>query len=65
MIIYDLTPKNSQVLQKRTVAFLIDRRDYQSYRALSILADMVKLGRLPEKGYMYTEINIKAKYNLN
>lgn len=66
VIIYDLTPKNERALQEGTVDFLIDQEGYdQGYRALTILADMVRLGRLPEKEYMYTEINIKTKYNLN
>lgn len=66
VIIYDLTPKNEKTLQEGTVDFLIDQEGYdQGYRALTILADLLKWGRQPEKEYMYTEINIKTKYNLS
>lgn len=66
VIIYDLTPKNEKALMEGTVDFLIDQEGYdQGYRALSILADILERGRQPEKEYMYTEINIKTKYNLN
>ena len=65
VIIYDLTPKNEKALLEGTVDFLIDQEGYdQGYRALSILSDMLRRGRMPEKEYMYTEINIKTKYNL-
>lgn len=66
VIIYDLTPKNEKALMEGTVDFLIDQEGYeQGYRALSILSDMLKKGRGPEREYMYTEIRIKTKYNLN
>ena len=66
VIIYDLTPKNEKALLEDTVDFLIDQEGYdQGYRALSILSDLLRRGRMPEKEYMYTEINIKTKYNLN
>ena len=65
VIIYDLTPKNEKALLEDTVDFLIDQEGYdQGYRALSILSDLLRRGRMPEKEYMYTEINIKTKYNL-
>ena len=65
VIIYDLTPKNEKALLEGTVDFLIDQEGYdQGYRALSILSDMLRRGRMPEKECMYTEINIKTKYNL-
>ena len=65
VIIYDLTPKNKNALLEGTVAFLIDQEGYeQGYRALTILEDMIKRGISPENEYMYTEINIKTKYNV-
>ena len=65
VIIYDLTPKNEKALLEGTVDFLIDQEGYdQGYRALSILSVMLRRGRMPEKEYMYTEINIKTKYKL-
>lgn len=65
VIIYDLTPKNEKALREGTVDFLIDQEGYeQGYRALSILADILRWDKEPDKEYMYTEINIKNKYNL-
>lgn len=65
VIIYDLTPKNEKALSEGSVDFLIDQEGYdQGYRALSILADILTDKKMPEKEYMYTEINIKTKYNI-
>ena len=65
VIIYDLTPKNKNALLEGTVDFLIDQEGYeQGYRALTILEDIIKRGNSPENEYMYTEINIKTKYNV-
>lgn len=65
VIIYDLTPRNVQALTEGTVDFLIDQEGYeQGYRAPLLLADLVTKGVKPEKEFMYTEINIKTKYNL-
>ena len=65
VIIYDLTPKNKNALLEGTVDFLIDQEGYeQGYRALNILEDIIKRGNSPENEYMYTEINIKTKYNV-
>lgn len=65
VIIYDMTPKNEKAIQEGTVDFIIDQEGFdQGYRALSILADILRKGKMPEKEYMYTEINIKTKYNL-
>lgn len=65
VIIYDLTPKNEKALREDTVDFLIDQEGYdQGYRALSILSDILRLDKQPEREYMYTEISIKTKYNL-
>ena len=65
VIIYDLTPKNEKALLDGSVDFLIDQEGYdQGYRALSILGDILTEKKMPEKEYMYTEINIKTKYNI-
>lgn len=65
VIIYDLTPQNVEALKDGTVDFLIDQEGYeQGYRAPLLLADLVTKGVEPEMEYMYTEINIKTKYNL-
>lgn len=65
VIIYDRTPYNERALNEGTVDFLIDQEAYeQSYRALELLAGLLKQGKEPESEYMYTEISIKTKYNL-
>lgn len=66
VIIYDLTPKNEKALLEGTVDFLIDQEGYdQGYKALSMLSDLLRRGRQPDKEFMYTEINIKTRYTLN
>lgn len=65
VIIYDRTPYNERALNEGTVDFLIDQEAYeQGYRALVLLAKLLKQGKAPESEYMYTEISIKTKYNL-
>ena len=65
VIIYDRTPYNERALNDGTVDFLIDQEAYeQGYRALGLLARLLKQGKEPESEYMYTEISIKTKYNL-
>lgn len=65
VIIYDRTPYNERALNEGTVDFLIDQEAYeQGYRALGLLARLLKQGKEPESEYMYTEISIKTKYNL-
>lgn len=65
VILYDLTPKNVRYLQEGIVDFLIDQEGYtQGYRAISLLADKLRWNKNPEREHMYTEINIKTKYNL-
>lgn len=65
VIIYDLTPKNETLLREDVADFLIDQEGYtQGHRPLYVLADMIQRGEEPESEYMYTDINIKTKYNL-
>lgn len=65
VIIYDRTPYNERALKEGTVDFLIDQEAYeQGYRALVLLARLLKQGKPPESEYMYTQINIKTRYNL-
>lgn len=64
-IIYDLTPKNKVVLEKNVADFLIDQNGYvQGYEPPIILAGILLKKRFPEREYLYTDINIKTKYNL-
>lgn len=65
VIVYDLTPRNVKALQDDVVDFLIDQDGYvQGYRPPFILTDMILKGQKPEKEFVYTDINIKTKYNI-
>ena len=60
-----MTPKNITLLQDGLADFLIDQDGYQQgYQALSMLADQLQWGKVPEQEYLYTEIRIKTKYNI-
>lgn len=65
VIIYDQTPKNEKAMKEGTADFLIDQNGFfQGYRPLYILANMLLKNITPEEEYLFTEINIKTKYNL-
>ncbi len=65
VILYDLTPKNRRYLEEGTADFLIDQEGYeQGYQAVSLLADLLRWDRKPEEPFIYTNINIKTRYNL-
>ncbi|MGN0159037.1 MAG: LacI family DNA-binding transcriptional regulator [Brotaphodocola sp.] len=65
VIIYDQTPKNEKAIKEGTVDFLIDQNGFvQGYRPLYILTNMLAKNIMPEQENIYTDINIKTKYNL-
>lgn len=65
VVIYDQTPKNEKAITEGTVDFLIDQNGFfQGYRPIYILANMLMRNAMPEEEYLFTEINIKTKYNL-
>lgn len=65
VVIYDQTPKNEKAIKEGTVDFLIDQNGFfQGYRPLYILTNMLIKNMMPEEEYLFTEINIKTKYNL-
>lgn len=65
VVIYDQTPKNEKTIKEGTVDFLIDQNGFfQGYRPLYILTNMLTKNVMPEEEYLFTEINIKTKYNL-
>lgn len=65
VIVYDLTPKNEKLLRENVADFLIDQEGYtQGHRPIYVLADMIQKNEEPESEYMYTDINIKTKYNI-
>ena len=52
-------------IKEGTVDFLIDQNGFfQGYRPLYILTNMLVKHVMPEAEYLFTEINIKTKYNL-
>lgn len=65
VIIYDLTPRNEKALLEDDVDFLIDQEGYeQGYRPPFLLYDMIVKGGSADREFVYTDINIKTKYNL-
>ena len=65
VIIYDKTPKNEKILIDNVADFLIDQNSYiQGYRPPYILANILGKGQIPKSEFLYTDINIKTKYNL-
>lgn len=65
VVIYDQTPKNEKALEADSVDFLIDQNGYvQGYEPPRILADLLTKGIEPEQEFLFTDINIKTKYNL-
>ncbi|MCD7868959.1 MAG: LacI family DNA-binding transcriptional regulator [Clostridiales bacterium] len=64
-IIYDLTPENTDLLERGMADFLIDQDEYvQGYEPLHILADLILKKKEIQDEYRYTDINIKTKYNI-
>lgn len=65
VIVYDITPRNVQALREGDVDFLIDQEAYvQGNRPPLMLYDLLVKGQEPEKEYIFTDINIKTKYNI-
>lgn len=65
VIVYDLVPENIKALKEGWFDFLIDQEGYmQGYRAIRLLSDNIAWGREPKEKTIFTEINIKTKYNL-
>ena len=65
VIIYDLTRENVQALRDGSVDFLIDQEAYvQGNYPPKLLYDLLVRGRQPDEEFLFTDINIKTKYNL-
>lgn len=65
VVIYDKTNRNTKLLENNQADFLIDQDLYaQGYQPLLILKDLLRFGKQPAKECMYTNINIRTKYNL-
>ncbi|MDO5703238.1 MAG: LacI family DNA-binding transcriptional regulator [Lachnospiraceae bacterium] len=63
IIIYDLTPKNRQLLEEGLVDFVIDQDGYtQGYRSVMLLVGLLEGEEKPEKKLLYTDITIRTKY---
>lgn len=65
VIVYDLTRENEQALLDGIVDFLIDQEAYvQGNYPPKLLYDILARGKDPDREYLFTDINIKTKYNL-
>ena len=65
VVLYDLIPESKEALLNHTADFLIDQDGYlQGYRPPYLLANLLLKNISPEEEYLFTDINIKTKYNL-
>lgn len=65
VIVYDITPRNVKALKEGEVDFLIDQEAYvQGNRPPLMLFDLLTRRLEPEQEYIYTDINIKTRYNI-
>lgn len=65
IIAYDQTPINKTLLEKNMINFLIDQNGFeQGYKPIRILTNVLLTRDFKIKEYLYTEINIKNKYNI-
>lgn len=65
IIAYDLTPQTAELLIHDSIDFLIDQEGYvQGAQPPELLADMIQRGKMPESEFLYTDINIRTKYNI-
>ena len=61
----NLKEKNEKILKDNVADFLIDQNSYiQGYRPPYILANILGKGQMPQSEFLFTDINIKTKYNL-
>lgn len=66
IIIYDLTPKNRQLLEEGLVDFVIDQDGYtQGYRSVMLLVGLLDGEEEPERKLLYTDITIRTKYTFS
>lgn len=65
VVLYDLIPESKKALLDNTADFLIDQDGYlQGYRPPYLLANLLLKDIFPEEEYLFTDINIKTKYNI-
>jgi len=65
VICYDLTEENIKNLRTGAINFLIGQDAYiQGYKPVTILFQKYFQGLEPEQEFLYTDIEIKTKYNL-
>lgn len=63
IVIYDMTPRNRQLMEEDLVDFVIDQDGYhQGLRAVMTLVSLLCSGSLPQQENMYTEITVRTKY---
>lgn len=65
VVLYDLIPESKKAMLDNTADFLIDQDGYlQGYRPPYLLANLLLKDIFPEEEYLFTDINIKTKYNI-
>lgn len=66
VIAFDRIPVNEQGLREGKTDFVIDQNGYvQGYRAIRLLSKILHGGARPEREFLYTDIKICTKYNLD
>lgn len=64
VIAYDLNAPNRKLLQSNSLSFVLDQMAFtQGYRPLQILYDYLFREKEPERELLYTDIQIRTKYN--
>lgn len=65
VIVYDLTRENVRALEEGWADFLIDQEAYvQGNLPPKLLFDILARDKWPQEEFLFTEINIKTRYNL-
>jgi LacI family transcriptional regulator len=65
VIFYDMTPCTTKALQDNIADFVIEQDCFsQGYNAAYALANMLVKKQYPAQEYLYTNIDIKTKYNI-
>ena len=65
VIFYDLTPCTEKALQTNIADFVIEQDCFsQGYNAAYALANMLVKSQYPQQEFLFTDIDIKTKYNI-
>ncbi len=65
LVCFDLIPETVELLKNNTIDFTITQDPYmQGYLAIKVLFEFLFQGKLPDKEYLYTSLEIKIKENI-